>query len=128
MHNIFKTTSERVSSSLSPFVVLNTYFVSCISTFGGAIYSEDDIEHIILYCHFYKCEAISDNSEEGRGGAFCLNAGVGNIKFCCAERCVASFGGDMMCWNANNTKIEYIQSFNSNNTYHGMWFMIHNLI
>ena len=28
-----------------------------------------------------------------------------------------------MCWNANNTKIEYIQSFNSINDFHGMWFV-----
>ena len=122
-NNVLFSTSQRliVSSPIFKFQVSNTYFVSCSSENGGAIHSEINVEHIIEHCHFYKCKAISQTPDVGRGSAFLINNGTTVAKHCCSEGCESSFGGDMMSYCVEDTKYQYIQSFNSKNPRHGMW-------
>ena len=119
----FITTSQHinVSSSSSFFVISNTYFVLCNSRNGGAIFSSLNIKHSIKYCHFYKCSAVSNDPQEGRGGAFLIDSGIANAKHCCSEGCVSKLGGCFHCWHVDTTIFEYIQTFNSINDEHGIW-------
>jgi len=50
------TITSHLQSSYS-ITVFYALFLNCVSTNGGAIFSEFDAKHLVNYCEFYNCNA-----------------------------------------------------------------------
>ena len=106
---VIRSVHIEISSNVD-ITISHSIFVDCKTNFkGGAIYSTANSNHLILFCSFQNCEAVSV-SERGGGGAVYLTSGYTNVSKCCISHCIGYWGSDFLFHSPEEFFLDHVQS------------------